>query len=346
MKVSFAEPYLEELRIAHVHVRDKKSADRIKAVLLISDDYSFEEVAKILLLDDSTVRRHVGNFQARGLNGLLETHYQGGLARLTAAQEQDLDSLLRSNIYTSSRQIVDLVENSFGVKYSSSGVIELLHRLGFSYKKPVKIPGKLDLSAQEQFVEEYETFKKSKGEHDKIYFLDGVHPQHNTTPSYGWFPKGEETPLKTNSGRQRLSFHGALEPDSLEVFVREDDSVNAQSTIALLKELEFANPLAKTILVYTDNARYYHAKEVKKFVNSSPKIELRFLPPYSPNLNPIERLWKLFKETVIYNKYYEQLLDFKQACRSFFYHIDDYHAQISSLISSELQTFAVKSSQT
>ena len=65
----------------------------------------------------------------------------------------------------------------------------------------------------------------------------------------------------------------------------------------------------------------YHAsqklsKDVQAYITTS-KIEMHFLPPYSPNLNPIERLWKFVNENVLYNKYYEKFSSFKEAVLGF-----------------------------
>jgi len=55
------------------------------------------------------------------------------------------------------------------------------------------------------------------------------------------------------------------------------------------------------IHIFCDNARYYRNKSVQAYIENS-KVKLHFLPPYSPNLNPIERLWKWMKERVMYNR--------------------------------------------
>ena len=69
--------------------------------------------------------------------------------------------------------------------------------------------------------------------------------------------------------------------------------------------------------VRNHNASHYRNKAVQQHLAAS-KITLHFLPPYSPNLNPIERLWKWMKEQVIYNTYYEHFEDFKGAVLGFF----------------------------
>ena len=88
--------------------------------------------------------------------------------------------------------------------------------------------------------------------------------------------------------------------------------------------------------VILDNARYHYSKIVKAYLETS-RIKLIFLPSYSPNLNLIERLWKFFKKKVLYNKYYQDVKEFKEACIKFFRNIKDYHKEIKSLMSSEFE---------
>lgn len=92
--------------------------------------------------------------------------------------------------------------------------------------------------------------------------------------------------------------------------------LTGEATISFLKKIEKAYPNKRKIHLFLDNARYYKNKEVLGYVKTS-KIELHFLPPYSPNLNPIERVWKWMKEKVTYNTYYEEFDDFKQAIFGF-----------------------------
>ena len=67
------------------------------------------------------------------------------------------------------------------------------------------------------------------------------------------------------------------------------------------------------IYIVLDNARYYHANIVKEFLKNHPRIVLKFLPPYAPNLNIIERLWEILKMNVVYNKFYQKFNNFIKA---------------------------------
>jgi transposase len=191
-----------------------------------------------------------------------------------------------------------------------------LHQQGFSYKKPSVVPGKADRNAQQQWINDYEKLKQTLQPGETICFLDGVHPTHNTKPSYGWIRKGMVKSIRTNTGRRRLNLSGALDIFSKTVVIQEDITLDTSTTVAFLKRLESAYPEAKKIYLFCDNARYYKNKVVQACLSTS-KLEMRFLPPYSPNLNPIERLWKFMNEAVLYNKYYETYSAFRDAVLGF-----------------------------
>ena len=76
--------------------------------------------------------------------------------------------------------VTDYIWKTFGERYSVREATKLLKRLGYVYKKPKIIPGKANPEAQKEFFEYYETLKNKLDTDDKILFMDGVHPQHNT----------------------------------------------------------------------------------------------------------------------------------------------------------------------
>jgi transposase len=110
------------------------------------------------------------------------------------------------------------------------------------------------------------------------------------------------------------------------------DCINAQSTISLFQRLEEQYPHAKRIIAICDNASYYRSKLVSEHLNNS-RIEIKFLPPYSPNLNLIERLWRFMNRKVRNNQYYEKFVEFKKATLSFFENISNYKEELKSLLS-------------
>ena len=147
--------------------------------------------------------------------------------------------------------------------------------------------------------------------------MDGVHPTHNIQPAYAWIKKGERKEIPANCGRSRLNLSGVIDASIHKVIIQEDKILNASSTINFLQKIETAYSKKNKIHLFCDNARYYRNKAVTEYLKTS-KIKLNFVPPYSPNLNSIERLWKWMKERVVYNTYYEYFEDFKSAVHGFF----------------------------
>jgi transposase len=170
--------------------------------------------------------------------------------------------------------------------------------------------------AEAFFIDE-DTIAEYRKLQGKIYFGDSLHPQYNLVLGYGWIKKGLEKEVLTTPGRLHLNISGALCINDQDINTRTFKTINAQSTCAMLRALREKNPDEKKILYILDNARYHHAKVVKALA-AELEITLVYLPGYSPNLNPIERLWKFFKKKVLYNTCYPSFEEFKAAVRELF----------------------------
>jgi len=226
------------LQEAHHSSKLRKSADRIKAILLLDEGFSYRQTARILLLDDMTIRRYEKEYRQTGIDGLLECHYQGSVGLLTKKEEEELQIYLKENIYQTVKSVAAYVYDTYGKDYSIEGMTHLLHRLNFSYKKTKVIPGKHNPEKQEQFKKGYEELKKNKKPEDKIYFLDACHPHHNNRPFYGWIYKGEEKSIKTNSGRERLNLNGALNLEAMDITVLSEETIDRHAMMRLSLTIE------------------------------------------------------------------------------------------------------------
>ena len=311
MAIKLSQEDKNKIKKLHRNCKQRKHADKLKAILMLDNGFSCVEVGEVLLLDDDTIRNYRNTYLNEGADSLLNDNNKGTTALLSIEQLEVLEKHITQNVYADSKGIVVWVKNEFGVNYTASGITSLLKRLGFVYKKPVLTPCKANVEKQEEFVKQYKELKESLSDQDQIYFMDGVHPQHNTLACYGWIKKGQTKHLKTNNGRKRTNINGALNLATKELFYVEDERINSQTMIALLKQILSKQKQGK-IHIILDNARYYHSKIVKEFIKEQPRINLKFIPPYSPNLNSIERLWKILKKKVVYNKFYLKFDDFRK----------------------------------
>jgi transposase len=307
-----ARSVLEEF---HRACLDKKTADRIKAILLIADGFTYPQIEKILLLDERTLIRYKKIYSERGIDGLVENNYQGRQCRLNEDQIKQLKEELNKNLYSTAEAVCIYVLKEFHIKYTTNGMVQTLRRLGFCYKKTSIVPGKMDPAKQEEFVKTYESYYKNLPNDKKVYFLDGCHPTYNTQPGYGWIAIGKRFAIKGQEGRKRLNLMGAYDPKTGEAIVRNYETLNQESTKDFLRYLKALNS-DKTIYIIWDNARYQHAKSVKEEAEKL-GIIIIYLPGYSPNLNLIERYWGYLRKKVLLNKYYETFDDFKESILSF-----------------------------
>ncbi len=112
-----------------------------------------------------------------------------------------------------------------------------------------------------------------------------------------------------------------------------------------MQEIESRYDKANNIYIIADNARYYHAKLVTQYLETS-RMHIEFLPSYSPNLNLIERLWMFFYKKTLYNKYYETYEEFKDKCLGFFEDIGKYKGELRTLLTDNFQLFNTQISKT
>jgi transposase len=314
MKKMLTSTERQKLIVRHRKERDGRARDRIKAVLAYDDGYSYSEIARILLLDDETIRRHIDDYQREKK---LSTGNGGSDAKLSDKEIRELTDHLQEITYLYVKDICQYVWQTYGIKYSISGMTKWLHAYDFRYKKPHAVPAKADKARQEKFIKHYNRLKKKAGKKEPIYFADSVHPQHQTQLTYGWILKGERKEIPTTAYQKRLNFIGGICLVGHRFTYRQVDTVNASTICDFLWELRQANPGKFKIHMIWDNARYHRNVEVTEFAKEL-EIKLHYLPPYSPNLNPVERVWKLMHESVRYNQYYGKFSEFADATLGFF----------------------------
>ena len=303
----------EILKEMHLASSGKKDADKIKAILFLDKGWTYNQICEALLLDERTIHRYRKLYEEEGLDGLLENRHKGRLCKLTAEEQKDLTEELRNKLYSNTKQICGFIKKKYRKVYTPKGLVPLLRKLGFSYKKTKSVPAKANEDAQKKFIKGYEKRRKNLKKGEKIYFTDAVHPTYNMMPDYAWVPTGEERYIKSTSGRQRLNILGAYSPNDHDRIILPCETVNRYSTIDLLKKIEDRNPFSPRIYVYMDNARCNHSRDLRKYIRGS-RIKPLYFPSYSPNLNLIERLWWLMKRKAIGNIYYETFEEFKIAC--------------------------------
>jgi transposase len=127
------EAQTNELRRAHRSAKNKKDADKLKAVYLLSRGKTSQEIAEVLMLDVDTIGNYRKRYELEGVSGLLKSNYLGNEPMLNCAEIKELTAHLEAQTYLTVETIVAYVKQTYDVHYSISGMRQLLHRLTFVY---------------------------------------------------------------------------------------------------------------------------------------------------------------------------------------------------------------------
>jgi transposase len=179
--------------------------------------------------------------------------------------------------------------------------------------------------------------EEAKAGQRAVFFVDAVHCVF--APFLGFLWCFSRLFVKAPSGRSRFNVLGAINAISHELLTVTNTSyINAQSICELLWKIYHLN-LQLPITLVLDNARYQKCALVTELA-ASLHIELLYLPPYSPNLNLIERLWKFMKKQCLYSKYYKDFPAFTSAIITCLNETQTiYKEELNSLLTLRFQTF-------
>ena len=304
----------DALEREHSLKENGKERDRIKAILLRSEGWTVPQISQALRLHQSTIIKHL---EAYKTSGKLKNESGGSESHLTEEQTQKLIAHLEGTTYAHNHQIVLYIKAHFDVTYTVAGLHKWLHRNGFSYKKAKGLPHKADAELQKQFISQYNQLKQAVGDKEPILFMDSVHPTQATKLAYGWIRTGKIKHIGTTASRTRLNIVGAIQLGHLsEAITSQYETINAESIMSFMDKIREKYD-TKTIHLILDQSGYHRSLLLPEYA-SKLNIKLHFLPPYSPNLNPIERLWKVMNEKVRNNRFFKGAKDFKEAINLFF----------------------------
>ena len=314
MKITLTDVEKQDLERQHKKERDGRIKDRIKAVLLYNEGWSQMQIAQALRIRPETVHDHLEAYKrARKLkpaNG-------GSEGYLNEAQTRELITHLEEQTYVKVSDICTYVKEQYQVEFAVRGMTSWLHRHKFSYKKPKGIPAKADPEKQAAFIKEYERLLNTIPENEPIEIGDGVHPTMATKVTYGWIRTGVNKPIATIASRTRLNLMGSINLESMQVTLISHETIDSLAMIKHFKALRQKYQKAPKIHLFLDQGSYNTSLETREAAKKH-GIVLHHLPPYSPNLNPIERLWKIMNEYVRNNRVFRSAKEFRQEIMDFF----------------------------
>ena len=320
-KLNLSSEELRELNYERYHYPCPMMQKRLHAVYIkVVVGFFNEMVGVVVNAHRNRVALWVKIYQDGGLQALINTNYGPSKSEL----EQHAATIKEDFIRHPPRSIGEAVlkiEKMTGVKRSKVRVWTWMKHHGFRFLKTGHIPAKADDQKQKQWVSKKlkPAIKAARDGRSHLLFMDAAHFVLQPFVCCLWCVTRLFIPAA--AGRNRINVLGAVDAITKEVTTAANTTyVCADTLIAFLKQLR-KKYLDKPLTIVLDNARYQHCLAVKDFAKSI-NIELLFLPPYSPNLNIIERLWKFTKKQILYARYYDEPEKFHTAIKTFFKNIN------------------------
>jgi transposase len=314
---------IQRLNKAMKETSDKRLYERYLAVRLHMEGHPFNEIGDLLDHARQTISTYWQNYQKHGLDGLELDHSPGQPPKLSEEQRKQLATMLEKQQpaevgfearYTWTLPLVaEWIEREFDIIMSVRGISAMLKRMNFSFTKATYTLAKANKDAQDFFRKHTFARLKKQVETEEInhlFFEDESMIRSYQALQYNWFPRGRQRKVPTYGKHEGAKLFGAINYETGHVHHREEERADVAAWIRFLNDLLSAYPKGKMAIVL-DNSRIHHAAELQPFLKEHPRLHLVFLPPYSPNLNPVEGLWLWLKADVVNNVFFEKFYRIK-----------------------------------
>lgn len=288
-----------------------RESRRYHAVLLVKIGKKVSEVAELLFTTEDTIRSWIKKWDSE--KSIRDKQRPGKPCKLTKEEEEELCRLVDENnpenhgYNVSGWDCVELqtyVKDKFNKNVSAETIRKILKRNGFNYKKINYLFSKRDMEARKKFVQEimdlYELISNNKLKNTILMFADQISTKLHPKPGYVW-TRDNKVFVETLCSHKRLSTLAAIEPLIGEKIHATYDKNNSDSFVEFIDKLEKKKP-DKNIILVLDNYPVHHSKKVKERLKKSGRIQIKFLPTYSPDLNPIEWLWGYVRKKYLNNR--------------------------------------------
>ncbi len=297
MKKFSKEKEREYLKSSHRQEKNGRAHDRIKAILMADGGWTYKEIAETLLLEHEIISHHVREYKEYNK---LSVNPGGSDPKLSFAQSKELINHLEKSTY--------LKVSDIWLKSNE-----------FSYKKLKGVPSKADPKEQDKFIHECKLILQKLSTNEPILFMDGVHPTMETKITHGWIRTGQNKPIATTASRTRINLLTAIYLKTMRVEVKPYTTINQESVSDYFFILRKTYPKAEypKIHIIVDRGSYNTSKKTQEEARRQ-GIILHCLPPYSPNLKAIERLWKIMNKYSRNNQFFKKVKELRDKINSFF----------------------------
>lgn len=285
---------LAELTVAEKATPKRQSAHRLTAIKALMLGISHDQVAALYNITRRTLFSWITRFNEQGIDGLIEKPRSGRPRKINEQESVQYRELIEhpehaQQTHWTAKKFHGFLREQLQHEVGYRTVVRWLHENDFKLKVPQPWPDRQDETKRKAFIEQLRTYLNDS--QIDIWYLDEMGIEGDPRPRRRWAKKGEKTRVPYKGEHIRMNVTGIVAPRGGQFYALEfthTDSVTFQVFLDHAnKDLDFERP--RNLLI-CDNASWH-----KRISLNWGRFEPVYLPPYSPDFNPIERLWLLIK---------------------------------------------------
>jgi transposase len=278
---------------------------RLRAVgAVLEEQLPVTVVARAYGTDRSTVHRWISRFQTRGESGLLRKRGSGRPRKLENVDRQMLREIILSPAsqygyetdFWTTRRLIQVIDSEFHVLLSKQTVMRRLHEAGLTYQKPEREYFELSEEDREAWVRrEVPKIRRAVRNHNAIlYFQDEANVSLTALLGKTWAPRGQTPKQRVTGKRGGVSAVSAITSRGRLIFRLHEKRIASREVIDFLSQM-LKHHRRRHLVVVMDQAPPHTSKKSASFIESQPRLHVFYLPKYSPDWNPDEKVWNHLK---------------------------------------------------
>lgn len=318
-KVCLTESQIKELKaFSQTKETTKKEAQRVQAILMLNKKISADFIIDLLGLKRSTIFALKSRYIKKGIAGIQEKRKKKPRALLTKNQRNQIAEILHTKSprefgfesdYWTTTILAHCIYEQYGIKYRSKTSLYLIFKESrLTFHKPGKVYEKRDDAQVKLWADRVRPIIEAAWNDSatEIFAADEMILSSVTTFQKIWLPAGQYPKIEVTSKRKNISFYGFLNIKSAQEHAFLAERQNMYISADILSQLRAKYP-TKKILLFWDNAGWHKGSVVMEFLQKDGNIEVINFPPYSPEENPQEKVWKSARKNISHNLFINDL---------------------------------------
>ena len=292
--------------------KSAKDYERLRVLYAVSIGKSVREIAEIFCIDEDTVYTWIKKWKEK--RNVFDEPRSGRPPSFTEEEKKELKKLIDENdpgkhgmnaSYWDTKELTRYFVKK-GIDVSQETLRRTLHEMGAHYVKAEIHYSEADFGRQAEFARQFLSDVEEKPANVIILFGDEMGANRSPKKGYGSTFNKRLVVKAQQSQKEKTNCFGATDSINGDTIQMQSKSAKSDAFVRFLQKISAKYP-DNIVWLYLDNGQVHKSVKVKKYLQNNPNITLKFLPPYSPDLNPQEQMWKHERRKFLNNRCFDSL---------------------------------------